>query len=65
MEDVRLICSLSSLFRYPGVWDKLCIDFSGLTSQHSILIPFYVNSFAECLRAANQLNYKGCIESLI
>lgn len=34
MEDVRLICSLSSLFRYPGVWDKLRIDYSGLTAQH-------------------------------
>ena len=65
MEDVRLIHLLSSLFTYPGVWGKLCIDYSSLTAQHSIFIPFYVNSYAECLRAANQLNYKGCIESLI
>ena len=65
MEHVRLIHSLSGLFTYPGVWDKLCIDYSGLTAQHSILIPFYVNSYAECLRAANQLKYKRCIESSI
>lgn len=65
MEDVKLFQSLSSVCRYPGVWDKLCIDYSGLTARHSILIPFYVNSYAECVRAASQWNYKGCIESLI
>lgn len=65
MEDVRLIRSLSSLYRYPGVWNKLDMDYSDLTAQCSILIPFYTTSYAECLRAANQFNYKGCIESLI
>lgn len=58
MENVRLIHSLSSLCRYPRVWDKLGIDYSGLMAQHSILIPFYNNSHAEWLRAAGQLNYK-------
>lgn len=55
----------SSLFRYPGVLDKLCMDYSGPAAQHSILIPFCINSYAERLRAKSQLNYKGCIESLI
>lgn len=44
-----------------GVWDKLCTGYSGMTAQHSILIPFYISSYAECLRAANQLNYKDVL----